>query len=143
MIATNHDTRQLLSKLLGLGGHAGSGALAALVLNNPIGAAGGTVVGAVGYLAGRPVMAICDEVFNSNKMGASLISIIIGAAAAFFATAGISQAVASSLGYALSFKAACLLSAASQGIALGIAFTAVVLAETTYRAFFGNRSHSY
>jgi hypothetical protein len=106
----------------------GSGALAALALNSPIGPAGGAVGGALGWIAGKPVQYILERVFNTNKNTASVVSRIAQLVVSFFAFAGCFMLSGPILGRPVTFGAACALAGTTIGIgiALSIPFGLIV-----------------
>lgn len=122
---------------IGVGLCSGAGALAAVALANPVGAAGGAIMGGVGFLVGRPVEYISTKVFNTDKEDASLISRVVGAATGFFASVGATVAIASLLGVSITFGSACILSLVTTGIAVGVVLTVSLVAFAaivTYQA---------
>jgi len=98
----------------------GSGALAALALNHPIGPAGGALGAAVGWLVGKPVQYVLERVFNTNQAAASVISRIVQFAISFFVNASCFMLSGPLLGRPITFGAACAMAGVTLGIALAI-----------------------
>ena len=120
----NHAVNPSLTEI---GFAAGSGAVAALALTNPIGAAGGAIVGVTGALGAMSIQYVCGKVLGKDKKMPALVSKIISAVAGFFAAAGAAFGVSTALGYSVTFGAACMLSAATFGVALGVFSLAAML----------------
>ncbi|MEX1012079.1 MAG: hypothetical protein WDZ27_00105 [Waddliaceae bacterium] len=99
---------------------AGSGAVAALALSNPVGAFGGAIVGTAGALGAISFHHAFGKIFHADKNGPGVISKVLSAVAGFFASAGAVFGVSSVTGHAVTFVAACTLSAATFAIALGV-----------------------
>jgi len=123
----NNQNQSSLAEVIGKAGgsgiYAGSGALAAVALSNPIGAVGGACAAVGSSFLGRVIVRICDKVFNTDKKTERVISKVIEVIvhlAAFFASAAAVMGVSSAVGYSMTFGAACVLSAATGGIAIGI-----------------------
>ena len=124
---TKSNGQIIVEEALGFGIFIDSGALAAVALSNPIGAAGGAAAGCIGYLLNRPVQYLCTKAFNADQKTASTISKIVAAVAGFFATAAATMGISAALGYSMTFGAACLLSLVTGGIAIGIVIAAFIV----------------
>lgn len=105
---------------------AGSGALAALAIASPVGAAGGALGATIGWLVGKPVQYMTSKIFNTDSPTASSVSRIVQFAINFFANAAIFMFSAAWLGVPLTFAASCALAGVTVGINI-----ALVLAVTT------------
>lgn len=103
-----------------LGISAGSGALAATLLKNPVGALGGAITGVTGTLVSRPVELVVGKIFNTTSPQASLISKVAAYAVGFFASAGVTMGVARLMNVNISFGSACALTGTTYGISIAI-----------------------
>ncbi|MBT7461501.1 MAG: hypothetical protein HN685_02320 [Waddliaceae bacterium] len=91
----------------------GATVLVATAFSSPVGAAGGAVLGGVGYLANKPISSIFRKVFKLHKQSVRISPRAIGVLAAnVFAIAGVYSGISSLLGYSITFGSALLLSTA-------------------------------
>ncbi len=103
----------------------GVGALAAVAIGSPVGAAGGAVYGAVGHLVSTPIHVLSSAFFGAEKKNATVAVQIASLVVSIFASMAATKVLCSAMGLPLTFGAVCALSATTTAIGVGI-FAAIM-----------------
>lgn len=112
----------------------GSGALAAMAINSPVGAAGGAVGATIGWLVGKPVQYLTTKIFNTDSPTATTVSRIAQFASSFLANAAVYMWTASWFGASLTFGASCALAGAAIGMQMALVFAVSTIATVCLKA---------